>query len=61
MTKKEAVRQFKEMWAEAVQENPRLKNDDPARDEAWNDWTDGLCKDKVITPRQYSNWTHPFN
>lgn len=61
MTKKEAVQQFKRMWAQEVRANPRLRNDIPARDESWNNWTDYLCKDGVITPRQYSTWSHPFN
>jgi len=35
-------------------------NDKPALREAWNDWTDGLCKSREITPRQYDTWCHPF-
>ena len=33
--------------------------DGPARREAWNDWTDGLCKDGQISDWQYANWDHP--
>ena len=33
--------------------------DDPARCETWNDWTDGLCKDRLISDWQYMNWSHP--
>lgn len=33
--------------------------DCPARSEAWNDFTDGLAKDRVITQRQYDRWTAP--
>ena len=33
--------------------------DYPARCEAWNDWTDMLCKDSQISEWQYMNWTHP--
>ena len=33
--------------------------DYPARCEAWNDWTDMLCKDSEISAWQYMNWTHP--
>ena len=29
----------------------------PARREAWNNWTDGLCKDGEISDWQYSNWS----
>jgi len=31
----------------------------PARREAWNNWTDALCKDGQISDWQYENWTHP--
>lgn len=34
--------------------------DRPARAEAWNNWTDGLCKAGVITQRQYDTWSNPF-
>ena len=30
-----------------------------ARSEAWNDWTDSLCKDQVISDWQYANWSQP--
>lgn len=54
MTYRDACKQFNSEIA------PRLpKGDKPARDMAWNNWTDGLCKDKVITQKQYDTWTHP--
>ena len=28
--------------------------------ETWNNWTDGLCKDGLITSWQYENWDQPF-
>lgn len=31
-----------------------------ARWEAWNDYTDSLCKDGMITPWQYENWANPY-
>ena len=31
----------------------------PARCEAWNNWTDALCKDGEISEWQYANWSHP--
>ena len=31
----------------------------PARCEAWNNWTDALCKDGEISAWQYANWSHP--
>ena len=33
--------------------------DEPARREAWNNWTDSLCKDNQISDWQYANWTQP--
>ena len=30
-----------------------------ARSEAWNNWTDSLCKDGQISDWQYENWSHP--
>jgi len=33
--------------------------DNPARCEAWNNWTDSLCKSRVISDWQYENWSHP--
>ena len=32
--------------------------DIPARCEAWNNWTDSLCKDEQISDWQYMNWSH---
>ena len=29
----------------------------PARSEAWNNWTDSLCKDGQISDWQYENWS----
>jgi hypothetical protein len=29
----------------------------PARREAWNNWTDGLCKSNQISDWQYENWS----
>lgn len=33
------------------------KDDRPALEEAWNDWTDMLYKDGVISAKAYQNWT----
>jgi len=30
-----------------------------ARSEAWNNWTDMLCKNEEISDWQYDNWGHP--
>ena len=31
----------------------------PARREAWNNFTDMLCKDRRISDWQYDNWSQP--
>lgn len=31
-----------------------------AEREEWNNWTDMLCRDGVITDWQYENWDNPF-
>ena len=33
--------------------------DEPARSEAWNNWTDAMCKDGQISDWQYETWTPP--
>jgi hypothetical protein len=35
------------------------ERDIPARSEAFNNWTDDLCKNNEISEWQYNNWTHP--
>jgi len=30
-----------------------------ATSEAWNNWTDSLCKNRQISDWQYENWSHP--
>lgn len=59
MTKKEALKEFKEFILPKVI-NKYGKNDKPAKCEAWNDWTDFLCKSNRITLKQYESWVNPF-
>jgi rubredoxin len=33
--------------------------DTVARSEAWNNWTDSLCKEGVISAHAYENWDQP--
>jgi len=33
--------------------------DGPMRREAWNNWTDSLCKNSQISDWQYENWSQP--
>lgn len=53
MTKKEALKEFRELYNGS-------KNDKPAKSQAWNDYTDSLCKDGQITSKQYHKWSNPF-
>lgn len=59
MTKAQAFAQFKEI-------NPDRfiglggRVDIPARDQAWNDYAEFLCRDGLITRRQCSTWVSPY-
>lgn len=59
MTKTEAIAEFKSEVLPYVlaKYGP---NDKPAKREAWNDWTDALCKEGRITAKQYDTWAGPF-
>lgn len=60
LTKKQALAGFREAWDEACALNPRLRDDIIAKREDWNNYTDSLCKDHMITLRQYETWSNPF-
>ena len=60
------------LWQDAVNEFTNLilpivqrtceqdgEPDNAARCEAWNNWTDSLCKSRIISDWQYENWSHP--
>ena len=56
MTKAEAVKMFRELYKRWG----GRKNDPISKREEWNNWTDSLCKDGLITEKQYENWGQPF-
>lgn len=59
MTKKEALKYFKEnILPEVIKQYG--KDDKIAICEEWNNYTDALCKSVKITHKQYHNWTNPF-
>lgn len=62
MTKKQAVEFFREEILPVIKENYEQDGiaDKPARREAWNNFTDSLCKDGQITLKQYKTWDNPF-
>lgn len=57
ITKLEAIDQFKEIYADYIKEN---KDDKVAIRTAWNDYTDMLLKDGILTEDQYNTWSQPF-
>jgi hypothetical protein len=61
MTRPEALMEFKRTILPHVRETYEKDGviDHPARREAWNNWTDALCKEKRITMKQYETWGHP--
>ena len=61
MTRDEAIQQFEDFVLPYVIETFEQDGqpDKPARREEWNNWTDGLCKEGIISDWQYDNWTHP--
>ena len=60
MTKRDVLAQFRAMWNDLTDQQPQWRGDTIAKAEAWNDYTDMLCKDGEITVNQYNNWTNPF-
>ena len=61
MTRDEAIDIFDNHILPIVKQGmePDGEPDIPARSEAWNNWTDAMCKDGQISDWQYENWTHP--
>lgn len=52
LTKREAEREFRSSFHDY---------DKAAKRQAWNNFTDQLCKAGLITMRQYETWTSPFD
>ena len=60
MTKVEAIQLFRFIYkVKAIQLGYR-RGDDIAKRTEWNDYTDALCKDNLITEKQYDLWSNPF-
>ena len=61
MTWDQAVSEFEMFVLPTVTEHYEQDGiiDEPARREAWNNWTDSLCKDNQISDWQYENWSQP--
>jgi len=61
VTRAEAIIEFEENVLPRVIEIYEQDGipDIPARSEAWNDWTDSMCKTRWISDWQYANWSCP--
>ena len=55
MTKAEALRDFRILFKTFGK-----RGDAIAKREDWNNYTDALCKEGLITLKQYENWGQPF-
>ena len=56
MTYEQAVREYKEFYAELYDQ----KADYWTAQLAWSCFVDCLCKDGIITQKQWANWSTPF-
>ena len=61
MTRDQAIEDFITTVLPAVVEEYEQDGiiDGPARREAWNNFTDSLCKNELISDWQYNNWSQP--
>ncbi len=61
MLHSQAIENFNQFILPLVQQGMEQDGepDYVARSEAWNNWTDSLCKDGQISDWQYANWSQP--
>ena len=55
MTKAEALRDFRQLFKTFGKRGHAT-----AKREDWNNYTDALCKEGLITLHQYETWDQPF-
>ena len=60
LTKKDALREFKNVLNSDYVYYAKIRGDKVAMREFWNNFTDMLCKDGEITENQYNTWSNPF-
>ena len=61
LTRKTAMTMFNKAINKVVSKNRVFTQDDQvALRKALNNFTDSLCKDKLITVKQWDNWTQPY-
>lgn len=63
MTKAQVTADFRKYYMPAIRAEYEQdgKPDYVARAEAWNNYTDMLCKEGRISTHQYNTWTCPFD
>ena len=59
-TKKEALKLFRYIYKIKAERLGYRRGDEVAKRTEWNDYTDALCKDGLITSKQYDTWDQPF-
>lgn len=62
LTKRQALDMFRSEVLPSIRSEYEQDRrvDAVARREAWNNFTDMLCKDRQITLKQYESWDNPF-
>ena len=60
LTKKQALTVFKDELKVNQESYNLIVKDKVALRESWNNYTDSLCKDGLITEHQYETWANPF-
>ena len=60
MTKAEALKLFRFIYKIKAIENGYRRGDEVAKRTEWNNYTDALCKDGLITSKQYDTSDQPF-
>ena len=60
MTKAQAMMLFRYIYKIKAERLGYRKSDKIAKRTEWNDYTDALCKDRLITSKQYDTWDQPF-
>jgi len=59
MTKRDAEQTFRADVLSAIRKSETFGPDYPVRTEAWNNFTDSLCKEGMITEDQCDTWDYP--
>lgn len=60
ITKAQALASFRREVLPFIRRKQNGRADIPACREGWNNYTDALYRDGLISPRQYDRWTNPF-